>query len=229
MSEELYNASRHVGRHRLCHVHLSAEFLAESLLCQQIRGQVYIIVLLLRRVDLDAAEATVTFHSNVLRRDKEQGWRVAPARHHPVCSFNAANSVLTESSRSVFAFARNGAIPLSQCFSSARLLPSTLVWAVAFLTVLSIVPLIVHGSKNFTPETTSNIFGSLYHVFTTVFSFFPTARPVTGGNELLHRKTEVSWSVTGKKTCARSRFRMGLQLRRREDVELIPCVYLVWL
>ncbi|KAK9483067.1 hypothetical protein V1527DRAFT_474371, partial [Lipomyces starkeyi] len=174
MSEELYNASRHVGLHRLDHVHLSAEFLAESLLCQQIRGQVCLIVASRRPrqpscsapTSYDATKIKAGASRLLLQRRKCGTHRELPLRVR---------------------VRRNGAIPLSQwlrrCFSGARLLPSTLVSEVAFLTVLSIVPLIVHWSKKFTPGTTSNILGSLYHVFTTVFAFFfPTARPVTGGN-----------------------------------------------
>ncbi|KAK9246128.1 Hnm1p [Lipomyces tetrasporus] len=244
MSEELHNASRDAPRAMVL-----------SVVIGFVTGLVYIIALLFCLVDLDAVESTATgvplleiFYDATHSRAGASCLLVITL----VCSFNAANALLTEGSRSVYAFARDGAMPFSGwlCKVDGRLnvpVNALVVSAVfqcafiaiyfgsevAFLTVLSIatvglyvsyllpiVALMIHGRDNFTPGYyslgrrwgwLSNVLGSVYLVFTTVFFFFPTALPVTGGNfnyciaafGITALFGIVSWVATGRKNYIR--------------------------
>ncbi|KAK7207821.1 amino acid/polyamine transporter I [Myxozyma melibiosi] len=215
MSEELHNATREAPRAMVLSVFIGF-----------ITGLGYIMALLFCIVDIDSIEGSATgvpliqlFQDAIHNKAGSTCLSVITC----VCSFFASNALLTEGARSVFAFARDGAMPFSEylCKVDPHLhvpVLATLVAAffqcafiaidfgseTAFLTVMSIatvglyvsyllpiVTLMIHGRDNFKPGYyslgkfwgwTSNILGSLYLVFTTIFFFFPTEMPVNGGN-----------------------------------------------
>ncbi|KAK9447540.1 Hnm1p [Limtongia smithiae] len=149
MSEELHNATREAPRAMVLSVFIGF-----------ITGLGYIIALLFCLVDIEAVEETATgvalleiFYDAVKSKAGASCLLVITM----VCSFNASAALLTEGARSVYAFARDGAMPFSSylCKVDSRTgvpVIATLVSAffqcafvaiyfgsdVAFLTVMSI-------------------------------------------------------------------------------------------
>ncbi|KAK9461027.1 Hnm1p [Lipomyces oligophaga] len=244
MSEELHNASKEAPRAMVLSVFIGF-----------ITGLGYIMAILFCLIDVDAVVDTSTLvplieiFKDGLNNDAGASCLAVITM---VCSFFASNALLTEGARSLYAFARDGAMPFSKyiCKVDPNLqvpVVATLVAAffqcafiaidfgsnVAFLTVMSIatvglyvsylLPIITvmlcrrdfkRGYYSMGPfwGWTSNILGSLYLIFTTIFFFFPTGMPVTGSNMnyciaafgITGIFGIVSWVITGRKDYIRS-------------------------